>query len=320
MNLSEESVISLEPRLQEYVSRKKYYKDNNIEPSYSVEKQYQITSLDIQIIKDYLRGNTKVYDKVAKMHKQDPREDPNQKKFTFPSKELLNDKRVLKMQKVPNNEVPINRGMFASDDTNNNSSNSSRFYEDVTITNNNDMLLNSRDLPKFTYANQSQGSNTRGSNSSRYSQFNSIPSSNSREQHREQNKRFNQEYNNNNYRNTSRFSNPSSMDSKHKMVIPNIGITSKSDLDYSDYRLQNFFEEDDTTMDSGLESDLTRGMQSGRIHNKSYGYRNPFENYFDFVDNTDNSNPTESWTRGGTATRLDNKTIAKKRVYKREIM
>ncbi|ARF09411.1 hypothetical protein Indivirus_1_34 [Indivirus ILV1] len=341
--------MSLEPRLQEYLTKKKYYRDNNIEPSFPLEKEFQITSLDIQVIKEYLNGNTNVYEKVSNLYKKEGK----QRKYKFASRSLMNDERVPKLKKMPNTDAPINRGMFAPEG-------SGRFYEDMTKTNNNDQLLNSRDLPKFfdgrgfdpndnkfqpridpkidpgieihsKYQSQyripqdpykpepyQQPRTTPPAFNERklkpdlqdnsYLQYGTLKSSNDKQKY--------------NYNQAHKYSAASDMDTKHKMVIPNIGSTSKSDLDYSGYRFVNFLNDDEDMMDPEMENELIRGMPSFRTHNRSYGYRNPQENYFDYIDPqfNDPTHTVESWTRGGDATRLENKTIAKNRVYQREIM
>ncbi len=344
--------ISLEPRLQEYMSRKKYYKDNDITPSIPLEKEFQITSLDIQVIKAYLNGDNQIYEKVAKLHKK---EGP-MRKYTFPSKALMNDERVPKLKKTPNNDTPINRGMFAPD-------RHGRYYEDMTPTNNNDQLLNSRDLPKYFDGRGFDLNETKfqpridpridpgiETHSKYQSQYRIPPNPYKPEPYQQprttppafnerklkQDSQDNsylqysllekQERINNNrnhiYNQVPKYSAASDMDTTHKMVIPNIGATSKSDLDYSDYRLANFFNEGENMMDAEMESELVRGMSSYRTHNRSYGYRNPQENYFDYIDPQFNSpvHTVESWTRGGDATRLENRTIAKNNVYRRDIM
>lgn len=54
--------LSLDPRLQEYIKKKKYYSENNIEVDVPLEKEYGITQSDTIIIKNFMRGNTKIYD------------------------------------------------------------------------------------------------------------------------------------------------------------------------------------------------------------------------------------------------------------------
>jgi hypothetical protein len=53
--------IMLEPRLMEYMNRKKMYKDNDIESSVSLEKIYSITRDDKKRISGYMKGKRNLY-------------------------------------------------------------------------------------------------------------------------------------------------------------------------------------------------------------------------------------------------------------------
>jgi hypothetical protein len=117
------------------------------------------------------------------------------------------------------------------------------------------------------------------------------------------------------------YSSMSEMDMDNKMVIPNIASRSKKELNSGTYRFEPYLVKG-VKRDSEMEDELVRGMPSSRVHNRSYGYRNPQENYFDYIDE-DYQNPKnscEGWIRGGEPTRLDNKTAAKNRFYSREVM
>ena len=48
--------IQLEPRLQEYIRRKKFNRENNIDPDIQEEKEFGITKHDLKTIKTYKRG------------------------------------------------------------------------------------------------------------------------------------------------------------------------------------------------------------------------------------------------------------------------
>lgn len=325
---SSHSEMSLEPRLQEYIEKKKYYRDNDVEPCVPLEKEYQITSLDLQIIRAYLKGDTQIYEKVAKMHSSNSsNSNYNKERFEFPSKELLKDKRVPKMKKELNKDTPINRGMFVPEKH-------SRHYEDMTETSNNNQLLYSRDLhnndgrgfdlneTKFSPRADPRidpGIETHSKYSSQYRVPKSDklePNPNPRKVAPAFNEKKNPNFNDNSYLGYS--SVPKNSDNKR---IPERNTKYKSDLDYSDYRLLNF-QNNPFMMDSCTENELVRGMSNYRTHNRSYGYRNPEENYFDYVDPefNDPNKTVEPWTRGGDATRLENKTIAKNNVYRRDIM
>ena len=53
--------IFLEPRLTEYIKKKKYYREYNIEPSVSLEKEYQISDADRRLLRSYFSGNRNIY-------------------------------------------------------------------------------------------------------------------------------------------------------------------------------------------------------------------------------------------------------------------
>jgi len=52
-------LMYLEPRLQEYVKKKEYYSRNSIDPSISLESQYQITDMDLKRIDSILKNKDK---------------------------------------------------------------------------------------------------------------------------------------------------------------------------------------------------------------------------------------------------------------------
>lgn len=62
--------IQLEPRLQEYLRRKRFNEENDIEPPIPEEKEFCVTSHDLKIIKRFKQGKEKVY--TAKRLAKDP--------------------------------------------------------------------------------------------------------------------------------------------------------------------------------------------------------------------------------------------------------
>jgi len=113
--------VTIEPRLREYIEKKMYFKKINCDPSYSIEKQYQITSSDKKVIKRYLKGQTNLYDEND--YKLD-----HEKKY-FPSKEFRDSDE--KINKIKNKikieyKAPENRGMFYEK-----SKNVNNYYEDL---------------------------------------------------------------------------------------------------------------------------------------------------------------------------------------------
>lgn len=136
--------VMLEPRLQEYLKKKYFYRKNDVDPCIAPELEYQITPFDKKIIKSFLSGkkdvhNPKHFDRYTTRQEQ---EEKNEKQY-FPSREFRNDKRVPKIEKQdPNAQLPINRGMFVPD-------NNGRYYEDKPS--NKNMMISPRDFPPYQY-------------------------------------------------------------------------------------------------------------------------------------------------------------------------
>ena len=130
--------IMLEPRLQEYLKKKKYYKDNKIEPCISLESEFQITEVDMNILKAFLKGARDMYTphNIAFSEYND---NSKKQKPSFPSKQLrlMDDPRVQKINKQ-NKDRPKNMGMFVPD------SPGEYFYEDPIKPI--DGILDARDL------------------------------------------------------------------------------------------------------------------------------------------------------------------------------
>ena len=386
--------ISLEPRLQEYMNKKKYYKENNIETETNLEQEFQITNEDKKVIRSFLKGDTDIYKKYDVVYNQLQRKSQSHTKRRqyFPSREFRDDERVPKIQtdESTRNILPVNRGMFVPD-------NRGRYYDEPKgmggVGKN---MLDARDFPEYEYNNEKADKTThfcqnnfadipidgRGFNQNedrfyptidpkidpgrekihhdKYnSQFRIPPNPYQREVDPDPRNKYiisdlrqptvddlgnlgsydrrnnykdhafigdyekrNDETRQKQFNQIPRYSSASDMDLDNKIVVPNLGSTSKKELDYSDYRLESYFGQDKITRDPEIESDLVRGMPSYRTHNRSYGYRNPSENYYDYIDE-DFQNPDNSvmgFPRGGEATRLENKKLAKNRKYERTIM
>lgn len=83
----------LEPRLVEYLDKKKYYEENNIESQISLEQMFQISNNDIKIINKYLKGKKRLY------KKQDGWGDfVDQSDASFPSSDFKKDKRFERLK------------------------------------------------------------------------------------------------------------------------------------------------------------------------------------------------------------------------------
>lgn len=96
--------VLLEPRLLEYIRRKKFNKQHKIKPCIELEREYMITSNDKRIIKSFLKGQPINPYSTMKTTKYD-----YMKPQYFPSKQLLEtDERTRKFQtnyKPPNHRL-----------------------------------------------------------------------------------------------------------------------------------------------------------------------------------------------------------------------
>ena len=64
--------LDLEPRLQEYINEKMYYRSNHIQEPYPLEQKYNISNMDKLVLKRYKQGKKDLYNienKERKEHK-----------------------------------------------------------------------------------------------------------------------------------------------------------------------------------------------------------------------------------------------------------
>ncbi len=60
-NIELKNNLTLEPRLQEYLKKKSYYKKNNIDPPFDLEREFNISRDDKLRIKGFLTGAKDLY-------------------------------------------------------------------------------------------------------------------------------------------------------------------------------------------------------------------------------------------------------------------
>lgn len=324
------SGMMLEPRLQEYLKKRKMCRDSNITPVVPLEREFGITNTDKKLLNAYLKGNLDIYEK----EQYDKIISSKQKKASFPSSNFVDDARVLKCDKQPT-KLPSNRGMFVPDKNN-------RYYDDP-IVETNKTIFDSRDFAEEKFkgfdAFESKFNPTMDPKiNPGYEKHNKCDS-----QYRINDK---SKYNECNYKNKNE---PQRNDFNHN--VNNITDPHETFLNYDlidDYktnmdRIKQYAREKTNKptqkqpkfkkhpdslyykhiqeIDADVETDLLKGMPNMRPKNRSYGYRNPAENYFDYIDE-DFQNPdnTDLFVRGGVSSRLENKEIAKNRTYVREMM
>lgn len=100
MDLNEaynEMTMYLEPRLQEYIRRKRFNKENHITPNIPEEKEFCITKYDMKIIKRHKEGKNKIYDNDT--ISKDPHFVKPSKTFQFEDNDFKKDPRYRRLQK-----------------------------------------------------------------------------------------------------------------------------------------------------------------------------------------------------------------------------
>ena len=272
--------IMLEPRLQEYLRKRKHYKENGVEPSVPLKKEFQITEEDMKKLRAFFRGDNNLYDT-----KKYPLQDTDRKRKYFPSKEFKDDPKFPNF-KQPAQEKIHNMGMFAPS--------SGEAYYDVEMMRTQspidirDMMEGSYDqfLPMESlldgYAHPTEN----------------IKLSPPCIRHKKTNEMWNpyQEYN-------------------YLPPLPGYDFPKQPEWNHeSPPHLRQRAKDDDVN----LETSIIHGMPHHT--SKSYGYRNPSEHYYDYIDDTMQRPEHVIFPipRGGIPTRLNNKHHRK--VYRREIM
>ena len=348
-NLNCDGDIMLEPRLVEYLRKKKYYKKHNIKPSVKPEQEFLITKPDLLKIKQFLSGDRTMYlpenNDLNKEICQKPQ---------FPCKDFMDDKRVPKLKKGSKHTQVPNMGMFVPDQH-------EGYYEASSVSQNTNEILDARDFTgstsfsdvKFDPRNDSK-INWNSQHSSQVSDYYRVAEmcdvpgqsgnrSYSNEAYQKNNglishrsiygpkressnigrgsgpRTFEQQKDTYMVDQSPMFSQMSNMDTNLKVVIPSVSSRGGNQLDTSMYMETSNNRNDLLGDDIDLETDMIRGMPTRT--QKSYGFRNPEEHYYDFIDpafqNSDNS--VMEFPRGGEHTRGNNKKTARS-IYARAIM
>jgi hypothetical protein len=349
--------IMLEPRLQEYLKKKKYYKENNITPCVSLESEFMITNVDVKVLRAFLSGARNMYapKNVAFSEFND---ETTTHKAQFPSKSFKEDSRVQKIKKQPNNR-PLNRGMFVPDGP------EEYFYEDKI--NPVDDILDARDLrlknisgfkidnskfeprtdPFMDPGIELESYNRMGSQyrigseyDMPYSNFKSDVSDKINNKNKKQVTKdtlssigrdlSNESYSDNNYNNYNNKNKKHSYGKIDKPVYSSettmdtgtkMVIPNMATRDKRGLSTHNytFGMVDSELRDTDFESNLIRGMPSNT--KKSYGYRNPADHYYQYIDNDfqNADNSVEAYPRGGEGTRSINKSMVRQK-HTREIL
>jgi len=329
--------IMLEPRLMEYINRKKMYKDNDIEPSNSLEKVYVITADDKKRIKRYLKGKRNLYTRSKlnnDSHFIDPdnhiennneeesdfrdfKKDPRYKRL----RKKMKKQREAQNQRYNYNNFNHNYGSKITetpyDNMNSNSSNVSHLLdvneEDEEMYNNPNQLFHPTRRSNMTYHSQPRISNGRLLNRQICDNSSSVPYSHDTANVINNVDTYSSRLNNNRINNRM-FDSSSTLDFDSKSVIPKMNSNRKRGQ-YNNYM---------STPTNNMHSNRARNVDMDNyIHygvnsraSKSIGYKNPVEHYFQYID-SDIQHPDHVVNERGYPSRLNNKRKARR--YKREM-
>jgi hypothetical protein len=301
-----EGGIMLEPRLQEYIKKRKHYTDTRTKPCISPEKEYSITERDIKALRSFFKGSNQNYSMFDVDNNTSKKSIPS-----FPSSKFKDDPRVLKPKRSSRDDKLVNLGMFVPDED-------QTYYEGSAQKVDN--VMDGRDLADF---NMPVGGFE--PNDSRFNpridsnidfRTSAVPDDISSDFSKSKS-RYYVEGNDDLY-----FDMDASKESQERSNKKKIRKREKrTNRNIIDYNMEESLE-DCQGIDTS-KVDLDTYMMSGVPDNttKSYGHRNPAEHYYDYIDanfqNADNS--VQCWTRGGESTRMDNKKT-NKRPYKRDVM
>ena len=310
--------IMLEPRLIEYIRKKKYYQENEIEIQY-LEKEYDITDNDMMKIRAYLRGDKKNCNNSKHQNFIDPT------KTDFISSKFNKDPRFerLKKKQKKNSDAQIQRhnyGLMNSgyDMYRNDRPFASASGDDFKKSNfhPNQWFQNSRDIVEEEDL----------INSKKSYRVNQIPLFQNSRDIVEEEDLINSKKS---YSSTNTYSHPKNVNNRHDINNDPNSVDNIIGQDYS-YRNTNYNNKRETennyrtipiiqeqgNRDIDIDSYVRFSNNQSR-GSKSIGYPNPVEHYFDYISN-DIQNPNNVVFERGTPSRMFNKETA--RTLKRDIM
>lgn len=106
--------VMLEPRLQEYLKKKKMYHEQNILPVIPIEQEFSITPEDKKKLNQFFSGKNNLYDKNTIENKN---KDRKPEKMVFPSSSFKKDPRVKEIKR-PSMDIIPDTGMLFSNEKN----------------------------------------------------------------------------------------------------------------------------------------------------------------------------------------------------------
>lgn len=337
MHCKFKSNITLHPKLQEYIRKKRYYNDFDIKPSISLEQEFNITHDDKKKIKQYLRDN----EDLLKPHKLKVIQENDNLDSFFPSQfTKLDDPRMKNLNlKKPDLELPNNMGMFVA------GKNERTCYPEELKNKKVQLLTHSRDLMENPVTRQKARDvldppinhklNTHNNGSRIYKipeikykrpLYPEVPvhikdkkkSYHKTVQELECHNKFHKSAVNDiigsldTYKTHTSpdFSETADMDEDYKLCLPKMRCNKKRDTN-KNYKPMPYLGYKEGNRNIDLESDMQQGLPSRLFTQKakSHGYINPQEHYFDYIspDIQDPDHVVLPFPRGGYNTRLHNK-------------
>jgi hypothetical protein len=328
--------LCLEPRLSEYLKKRQYYKQNNIDPSVPLEKTYSITSEDVKRMKAFLRGDKGIYDNKKNEKYVEKKMGDNQ--FQFLSSQLKDDPRLKRLEKKQQRDRDAQSQRYNYDRNfddrgYNNITDVHEVEEDNSNNNNNDifeepLFLDSRD---FNYNSRYSLNNKKKVNDVRT--YNHPPKIQYKDRfHPTDRNNYQLPHEDNMNSNVKRiigdvdsykkqsdryYQHTCDMDTEHKVVLPGFSSNGKRTLNTSSYQAVPYMTSGETR-NIDMESEIINSFPSRA--SRSLGYRNPVEHYYDYISNDiqDPNHVVMADPRGGVSTRTDNHSTVKP--YIREIL
>ena len=333
---------NIEPRLAEYIRKKKYFEENNITPTVPLEKQYMITSCDLKQIKKHMLSDKKFTrnNTCENISDSSDEDDPNYIEYkvsAFPSTQIK-DHRLNRITQKIKKDKDANLQRYNTDNLKKTYDMYSRDFSS-TIGNdfNNEFSLNNilddNQVPDLNddiidFFQKSDANNVTSYNDSSNPHQLIHPTSNGQYQNKSKNdvnNQYNQyiSYNQNknaqnslgmgykkyNQNEISSFQHSGRFDIDTKVNIPSSSMSRKSTIE-NIYEDNNSFGVPMRNID--YENYIKYGTKSSKSRTtaKSQGFDSVCANHFQFVD-SDIQNPSHVVNDRPSSSRLDNRAIAR---------
>lgn len=324
--------IGLEPRLTEYLKKKKFYQKNGIEAD-DLEKEYDITKKDMMRIRSHLRGDKKMYNERQHEDYIDP------SLAEFPSAEFKKDprfdrikikqKRDSDAQNQRHNYGIISKGydMYKNDRSfapasGNNDFRKGGFHPSEWMNEKSEKSDSEDDwnenVAKFVQSKSTSRSFHKGNTyENPRSKYNGYLSDRSLVNHDKYSvDAMIGKLDSYRHKTSGSFRNTNDMDYEHKRVLPNGRCNEKREYE-NNYQAVPHMEAGSLSRDIDVDTYMRFGTTPSRA-GKSLGYPNPVEHYFDYISD-DIQQPDHTVFERGIPSRAFNKDVARP-MMKRDIM